>query len=67
MDDFVIAPTDAKVALTSYDQFGRVMSNIDPDGHVTTTEYDARGAVQALRDERGRIFGQSSLLPSTEN
>jgi YD repeat-containing protein len=67
VDDFVISPTDAKVTLQSYDYAGRVIGAIDPDGHTTTTEFGPKGEVQAVRDERGRTFGQSTVLQPAEN
>jgi YD repeat-containing protein len=66
VDDFVIAPSDANVALQSYDYAGRLIGTLDPDGHAVKTEYGARGEIQAVRDERGRIFGQSSVLSAGE-
>jgi len=67
VDDFVVAPTGVNVALQTYDEFGRPVTQSDLDGHVVTTEYGARGEVKAVRDERGRIFGQSAIIPAGEN
>lgn len=61
VDDFVIVPTESRVAVTSYDHAGRVIGSIDPDGRVARKEYGVQGEVQAVRDERGRIYGQSGV------
>lgn len=66
VDDIVIAPTDAQVSLKSYDYAGRVIGSVDPDGHTTTMEYGPRGELQAVRDERGRIFGQNAVIGAGE-
>lgn len=67
VDDFVVAPTGTAVALRTYDDFGRPVTSLDQDGHLTTTEYGARGEVKAVRDERGRLFGQTAVIPTGEN
>jgi YD repeat-containing protein len=66
VDDIVIAPSDARVTLQSYDYAGRVVGAIDPDGHTSTIEYGPKGEVQAVRDERGRIFNQNAVLQAEE-
>lgn len=67
VDNFVVRPVSSSLSLVSHDHQGRVMGMMDGDGHWSTTEYDSRGRVQAVRDERGRVVNQGSLYPAGEN
>jgi YD repeat-containing protein len=67
VDDFAIYPTDSKLSIQSYDYAGRLIGSVDPDGHTVTTDYGPKGEVQDVRDERGRVFGQSATISSGEN
>lgn len=62
VNDFVITPTESRVAVTSYDHAGRVIGSIDPDGHVVTKEYGVQGEVQAVRDEQVAFMSNRVLL-----
>lgn len=64
LDNFVVRPSLSKLTLVSFDHLGRPIGAMDGQGRWSTTEYDLRGQVQSVRDDRGRITTQGSLLPS---
>jgi len=67
VDDIFASPASASVSLQTHDGQGRPSASLSANGSVTTREYNGKGAVQAVRDERGRIFGQSTTIPAGEN
>ncbi len=67
VDDLLISPVSAGAVITGYDARGRAVSATTKDGITATTEYDARGRVQSVRDHRGRISSESSVIPAGEN
>lgn len=67
VDDVVCRPSNSTFSLTTYDYRGNITSTTDTQHKTSYPETDYAGNVVGVREERGRMFTESSVNRIGEN